>query len=106
MTNRLSSFPIPPSPPPLRRPAGPIAATDELAVTEWGDNYIVEGSGTITRIAAMHGGTLIFLRFTDSPTFVNSARLLCQTGANITATPGDIVWASSDGNGVWRIYIG
>jgi hypothetical protein len=105
MTNRVSSFPAKSNVALLNRHAGRITAYDELAIKPLGNDYVVDGSGTVTRLPIMPKGTLVWLRMAGAPTFVNSAKLICQGGVNYTATVGDLVLARSSGSGIWRIFV-
>ena len=45
------------------------------------------------------------MKILNAPTFVNSSKLICQSGINYPASPEDLVFARSDGDGVWRIFV-
>jgi hypothetical protein len=88
-----------------RRFGGKITAYDQLPIHALGDHYVVEGSGTVTSLPALPMGETVFLQMAGTPTFTNSARLLCPNNQNYTATAGDLVVARSNGDGIWRLYV-
>lgn len=105
MSNHLSSYGAPPIPPAAHRFGGRVAAQSELALPfNGGDTFLVEGSATINRISGLHAATPIWLRILNAPTFVNSASLVCQGGANIVGVANDLVLAVPGGSGVWYLY--
>jgi hypothetical protein len=89
----------------VRGYGGKISAQDELPIHALGDDYAVEGSGTVNRLPSMPCGIMVHLRMISAPTFKNSTRLICQSGIDYVATPGDLAIARSDGDGVWRLYV-
>lgn len=105
MTNRISAFPGHNDPAPLHRHGGRILAQAELPISYLGDDYVVEGSGSIRALPAMPAGLTVELRILGAPTFVNSSKLLCQGNTNYVAAPGDLAIARSDGDGAWRVYV-
>jgi hypothetical protein len=105
MTNRVSSVPAKSNVALLPRHAGRLTAYDELCIKPLGNDYVVDGSGTVTRLPTLPKGTLVWLRMAGTPTFANSARLICPSNQNYTAVVGDLVLARSSGSGVWRIYV-
>jgi hypothetical protein len=84
---------------------GKITAYDELPIHALGDEYDIEGNGTVNRIQPLPSGIVISARIMGTPTFKNSARLLCPNGIDYTATPGDAIIARSYGDGVWRLNV-
>lgn len=104
MENSVSSYPAHVEPVALHRHGGRLSATTELAINYLGDDYTVEGNGTIKSLPTMPVGMSAVLRIIGTPTFVNSTKLICQNGSNYYAKPGDLVFARSDGDGVWRLY--
>jgi hypothetical protein len=105
MTNRVSSFPAKSNVALLNRHAGRLTAYDELCIKPLGNDYVVDGSGTVTRLPTLPKGTLVWLRMAGTPTFANSARLICPSNQNYTAVVGDLVLARSSGSSIWRIYV-
>jgi hypothetical protein len=102
MSNKVSSYPTSSQPAPLHRFAGIIGSTPELSFTAVGDTYFIEGSGNVLAMPAWPKGAPIFVHMLNSPTFVNSARLLMPAGVNCSFSPGDSAWLLPLGNGVWR----
>jgi hypothetical protein len=88
-----------------RRYGGKITAYDQLPIHALGDQYVVEGNGTITSLPALPIGETVFLQMAGTSTFTNSARLLCPNNVNYVAVAGDLVVARSNGDGIWRIYV-
>jgi hypothetical protein len=86
------------------RYGGKIGSYDCLPIHALGDNYTVEGSGTVTSLPALPTGETVMLQMTGTPTFTNSARLICPGAVNYVAAAGDLVVALSQGDGVWRLY--
>lgn len=105
MSNRPASLPDQGGTPLLHRHYGRITAYDELQIDPLGDDYTIEGSGTVSRLPALPGGTTVFAKTTGAPTFVHSARLICQNSVNYTANVGDLLIFRSDGEGAWRLYV-
>jgi hypothetical protein len=105
MTNRVSSFPARSNVALLNRHAGRITAYDELAIKPLGNDYIVDGSGTVTRLPIMPKGTNVWLQMAGTPTFTNSTRLICPSNQNYVALAGDLVIARSKGDGIWQLYV-
>jgi hypothetical protein len=88
-----------------RRYGGRIVALDQLPIHALGDNYTVDGNGTVTSLPSLPIGETVILRMTGAPTFTNSARLICPGNLDYKATAGDAVIARSDGDGVWRLIV-
>lgn len=105
MTNRIPVFPGHNEPSPLHRHAGRITASAELAITYSGDDYLVEGSGTVRALPAMHAGATVFLRLLSTPVFVNSAKLQCPDSVSYVGQANDLIVARSEGDRVWRLYV-
>jgi hypothetical protein len=105
MSNRVSSFPAASAISPLHRHGGKITALSELSISNSADDFIVEGNGTVLTLPAIVAGVKVFLRTTGTPTFKNSAKLVCPGGTDYVATAGDLLIARSDGDGVWRLYV-
>jgi hypothetical protein len=104
MTNKASSFPAAPAIGPLDRYGGKIAALGELPIHALGNDYTIDGNGTVNSLPALAAGVTITARITGSPTFTHSARLICQSGVSYSAAPGDFLFFRSDGDGAWRLY--
>jgi hypothetical protein len=104
MTNKASSFPGAPAIGPLHRHGGKITALAELPIHALGDDYLVEGNGTVQRLPPLNPGITVFLRIIGTPTFANSTKLLCPSGIDYAASSGDLIIARSDGDDVWRLY--
>lgn len=106
MTNKASSFPSAQPVGPLGRHGGKISALYELPIHALGNDYTLEGSGTVQRLPSLAAGITVALKTTGTPTFVNSTNLVCPGGINnYTAQIGDLILARSDGSGVWRLYV-
>ena len=105
MTNKASSFPAAPPISPLHRHGGKITAGYELPIHALGDDYTVDGSGTVQRLPTMPAGVIVTLRITATPKFINSAKLRCSIGGDYTAAPNDLIIMRSSGDGVWNAYI-
>lgn len=105
MSNRISSVPARSNVALLNRHAGRLTATDELAIKPLGNDYVVDGSGTATRLPIMPKGTSVWLHMAGTPTFTNSAKLICPSNQNYTAVAGDLVIARSKGDGIWQLYV-
>jgi hypothetical protein len=103
MTNQVSSFPAQSNPPPLRRHGGRLPSTPELAIHPLGDNYLVEGAGSVTALPSWPKGPPILLHFVGTVTFVASWRLLMPGGQNYTFASGDTAWLLPLGDVVWRV---
>lgn len=101
--SRTSVIPALPNIPPMHRPGGKIPSTPELRLGFDADFYTVTGSGSISKLPNRPRGTTITLAFTGTPTFFNSAKLVCPAGANFTAAPNDVVVALSAGDGAWTL---
>ncbi|SHJ69300.1 hypothetical protein SAMN05444159_1248 [Bradyrhizobium lablabi] len=104
MTNKASSFPAAPPVGPLHRHGGRITALGELPIHALGNDYTVDGNGTVLSLPSLSSGITVFLSITGAPTFKNSAKLVCPNGVDFAASAGNLVIARSDGNGAWRIY--
>ncbi len=105
MTNKASSFPAAASIGPLHRHGGRIDALGELPIHALGDDYTVVGNGTVLSLPALNAGVTVALSITGTPTFKNSARLICPNGVDYVAGPGDLAVARSAGDGVWRLFV-
>jgi predicted methyltransferase len=88
-----------------RRFGGKITAYDQLPIHALGNQYVVEGSGTVTSLPALPMGETVFLQMAGTPTFANSAKLICPNSTNYTAVAGDLVITRSKGDGVWQVYV-
>jgi hypothetical protein len=84
---------------------GKITAYDQLPIHALGDQYVVEGNGTVTSLPALPIGETVFLEMVGAPTFKNSARLICPNGVDYIAGAGDLAIVRSDGDGVWRLFV-
>jgi hypothetical protein len=104
MTNRVSSFPSHNEPAPLHRHGGKITAQAELQVGYLGDDYTLDGSGTVRSLPVLPAGTTATLKLLGSPMFAHSTKLICPGSTNYVGAPGDLVFLRSDGDGVWRVY--
>jgi F5/8 type C domain len=100
-----SPFRAAPSLPLDRRYGGKITAYDQLPIHALGDQYVVEGNGTVTSLPALPIGETVMLEITGSPTFTHSAKLICQNALSYSALPGDLLILRSDGDGIWRVYV-
>lgn len=100
-----SSYGVPRSAPPIAALGGVIPAGTELAINRLHAAFIVEGSASIRRLTPLPKGGPVTLRFTGTPTFVNSASLICPNSVDYTAGSGDLVFAVPEGNGVWRLLV-
>src|ERR1700737_3536511 len=88
-----------------RRYGGKITAYDQLPIHALGDQYVVEGNGTVTSLPSLPIGETVMFQILGTPTFTNSAKLICPGNQNYTANAGDFVIASSQGDGVWQLYV-
>jgi hypothetical protein len=84
---------------------GKLTAMSELPIHGLGDDYAVEGSGTVLSLPVMPAGISVSLRLLASPTFKNSTKLICPNGVDYLGKAGDLVTARSDGDSVWRIFV-
>lgn len=84
---------------------GKITSYDCLPIHALGDQYVVEGNGTVTSLPALPTGETVFLQMAGTPTFTNSAKLICPNGVNYVAAVDDLVIARSKGDGIWRLYV-
>jgi hypothetical protein len=105
MNNRITSLPAHNDPMPLHRHGGKITAMSELQVGMVGDDYTVEGAGTIRSLPSFSVGVSFILSLLGTPTFVHSSKLLCPDSVNYTGEPNDLLIARSIGDGAWRIYV-
>jgi hypothetical protein len=103
-SNRTAVVPALPNIPPMPRFGGRIPSTPELRLSLDASSYVISGSGTIARLPRWPDGARVRLRFTGTPTFVNSTNLNCPAGASLTAAPGDLVTAVSQGAGRWSLF--
>jgi hypothetical protein len=104
MSNKPASFPFASNPQPLYRHGGRLASTAELAVHPLGDDYAIEGSGTISALPAFAAGVSLVLTIVGNPTFKSSARLICPNSRDYLASALDLVIARSQGDGIWALY--
>src|ERR1700737_3548051 len=88
-----------------RRYGGKITAYDQLPIHALGDQYVVEGNGTVTSLPSLPIGETVMFQILGTPTFTNSAKLICPGNQNYTATVGDFVIARSQGDGIWQLYV-
>lgn len=88
-----------------RRYGGRIAAMDQLPIHALGNQYVVDGNGTVTSLPALPIGETAFLQMAGAPTFTNSTRLICPNSANYIAVAGDFIIARSKGDGIWQLYV-
>lgn len=84
---------------------GKLTALAELPIHALGDDYEVEGSGTVLSLPVMPPGNSVSLRLLATPTFKNSAKLICPNGVDYVGKAGDLVTARSDGDSVWRLFV-
>jgi hypothetical protein len=104
MTNRASSFPTAPAVGPLHRHGGKINALTELPIHAVGDDYILEGNGTVQRLPSLAPGVTVHLKILGTPTFTNSTKLVCSNGVDYVATANALVVERSSGDGVWSVH--
>lgn len=104
MDNR-SSFGLPRSP--FADGYGGVVSSlsGELPVNRMNSSYTVIDSGTITKFTSLPRGEIVELYCAGTPTFKNSATLICQGGVDYVASVGDLVVARSDGNSIWHLYV-
>lgn len=81
----------------------PIAsgATTDLSLSI-GVNVLVTGNANISSFGIVSAGAHRTIRFSGSPTLINSAALILQGGSNTSALPGDVGEFVSEGLGNWR----
>lgn len=105
MSNRASSYGNPQAGAQLRRAGGAIPSLSELPIHALGNDFVVEGNGTISALPTLPSGVSVTLFIAGSPTFKNSARLICPAAQDYVGAPGDYVIARSRGGGVWQLYV-
>ncbi|WP_441256057.1 hypothetical protein [Tardiphaga sp. 285_C5_N1_2] len=106
MTNMISSFPATNHPMPLHRHGGTLEVMSELQVGFSGDDYDLQGSGSIDSLPTYHRGTSFGITVSKgAPIFKNSAKLICPNRVDYLGKVGDRVTARSDGDGVWRLFV-
>lgn len=79
-----------------------LTAAATLNLGSDGNAFIVGGNTGITAISTLEAGTIIFLKFTGTPTLTHSANLQLQGAVNATIANGDIYVFKSLGGGAWE----
>lgn len=78
-----------------------IASAAALPIPIEGSYFNVTGTTTITSIADVYPGRLVYLKFTGVLTLTNSASLVLPNLADYTTMAGDILVFVNDSPGVW-----
>jgi len=78
-----------------------IASAAALPIPIEGSYFNVTGTTTITSIADVYPGRLVYLKFTGVLTLTNSASLVLPNLADYTTMAGDILVFMNDAPGVW-----
>lgn len=76
------------------------AATTNIAAAT-AEFVDVTGSATITSLGSISAGICRTIRFTGSPTLVNSANIVLPGAANYSCSPNDVLSFRSLGSGAW-----
>jgi hypothetical protein len=63
----------------------------------------ITGTTTITSLGTATAGTVRLVKFAAALTLTNNANIIIPTGANITTTADDVMFAISEGTTIWRI---
>lgn len=78
------------------------ATTTDLGAVE-GLFHDITGTTTITGFGTVRAGVWKVIKFEGILTLTNSASLILPGAANITTADGDMLMATSEGSGTWRV---
>lgn len=79
-------------------------ASSELAIDRINRTYLLDGSGTVVRLASRPVGVVVRLYCLGAPTFTYSTALLLPGSASRTFQAGDTLELISLGDGAWRLF--